>query len=43
MLHSVTSIGDEPLEVYEIYGPPEHPHGTVDPSKADAGADDHHH
>ena len=25
-----TPIGDEPLKLYAIYGPPEHPHGRVD-------------
>lgn len=41
--HNVTSIGDEPLKVYAIYGPPEHPHGTVHATKAEADADEHHH
>lgn len=43
MWHNVTSIGDEPLKVYAIYGPPEHPNGTVHLTKAEADADDHHH
>jgi mannose-6-phosphate isomerase-like protein (cupin superfamily) len=43
MWHNVTNIGDEPLKVYAIYGPPEHPHGTVHPTQADAQADEHHH
>lgn len=33
MWHNISNIGDEPLKVYAIYGPPEHPHGTVDPTK----------
>ena len=41
--HNVTNIGDEPLKVYAIYGPPEHPSGTVHPTKADADADEHDH
>lgn len=41
--HNVTSIGEEPLKVYALYAPPEHPHGTVHPTKADADADEHHH
>ena len=41
--HNVTNIGDEPLKVYAIYGPPEHAHGTLHPTKADADADEHHH
>jgi mannose-6-phosphate isomerase-like protein (cupin superfamily) len=43
MWHNVTNIGDEPLKLYAIYGPPEHPQGTVHPTKADAEADEHHH
>ncbi len=41
--HNVTNIGDEPLQVYAIYGPPEHAPATVHPTKADADADEHHH
>jgi mannose-6-phosphate isomerase-like protein (cupin superfamily) len=41
--HNVTNIGDEPLKVYAIYGPPEHPQGTVHQTKAEADADEHHH
>ena len=41
--HNVTNIGDEPLKVYAIYGPPEHPTGTVHATKAEADADEHHH
>ena len=40
--HNVTNIGDEPLKVYALYGPPEHPHGAVHPTKADADAAEHH-
>ena len=40
--HNVTNIGDEPLKVYAIYGPPEHPTGTVHATKAEADADEHH-
>jgi mannose-6-phosphate isomerase-like protein (cupin superfamily) len=43
MWHNITNIGDEPLKLYAIYGPPEHPQGTVHPTKADAEADEHHH
>lgn len=38
--HNVLNIGDGPLKVYALYAPPEHPHGTVHPTKADA--DEHH-
>ncbi len=41
--HNVTSIGDEPLQVYALYAPPEHTHGTVHATKAEADADEHHH
>lgn len=43
MWHNVTNIGDEPLQIYAIYGPPEHPHGTVHATKSDSDADEHHH
>jgi len=39
--HNITNIGDEPLKVYALYGPPEHAHGTVHPTKADADAAEH--
>lgn len=41
--HNVTNIGDTPLQVYSLYAPPEHPHGTVHATKADSDADEHHH
>ncbi|MFL0578979.1 cupin domain-containing protein [Dietzia sp. 179-F 9C3 NHS] len=41
--HNVTNIGDEPLKVYSLYAPAEHPHGTVHPTKADSEADEHDH
>lgn len=41
MWHNVTNIGTEPLKIYAIYGPPEHPQGTVHPARADADADTH--
>ena len=28
--HNISDIDDVPLKLYAIYGPPEHPHGTVD-------------
>ncbi len=27
--HNLVNSGDVPLKVYSIYGPPQHPHGTV--------------
>jgi mannose-6-phosphate isomerase-like protein (cupin superfamily) len=36
--HNVVNIGDEPLQLYSLYAPPEHPDGTVHRTKADADA-----
>ncbi|NOV03924.1 cupin domain-containing protein [Paenibacillus planticolens] len=36
--HNVTNTGNIPLKLYSIYAPPEHPHGTVHVTKADAMA-----
>ncbi|NTW61413.1 cupin domain-containing protein [Candidatus Saccharibacteria bacterium] len=36
--HNLTSIGDVPMRVYSIYAPPQHPHGTVHVTKAEADA-----
>lgn len=41
--HNLTNVGDGPLRLYSIYSPPEHPHGTVHHTKADADADEHDH
>jgi mannose-6-phosphate isomerase-like protein (cupin superfamily) len=40
--HNVTNIGDEPLKLYSLYAPPEHPKGTVHQTKAESDADSHH-
>ena len=37
--HNVTNTGDGALQLYSLYAPPEHPHGTVHPTKADADRD----
>lgn len=37
--HNVTNVGDEPLQVYSLYGPPDHEHGTVHRTKEDADND----
>lgn len=37
--HNVTNIGDVPLKLYTVYGPPDHVAGTVHPSKEDAEKD----
>ncbi|MFD2628501.1 cupin domain-containing protein [Oceanobacillus kapialis] len=34
--HNITNIGNEPLKLYSIYAPPEHPFGTVHRTKAQA-------
>jgi mannose-6-phosphate isomerase-like protein (cupin superfamily) len=39
--HNLTNTGNKPLKVYVIYAPPEHPFGTVHPTKADAMASHH--
>lgn len=36
--HNVINTGDEPLKLYSIYAPAEHPHGTVHATKAEADA-----
>lgn len=41
--HNVVNTGDEPLKLYSIYAPAEHPHGTVHETKADAEAAEHDH
>jgi mannose-6-phosphate isomerase-like protein (cupin superfamily) len=41
--HNVTNTGGGPLRLYSIYGPAEHPHGTIHPTKADADAAEHDH
>ena len=33
--HNIINAGNTPLKVYVIYAPPEHPKGTVHPTKAD--------
>jgi mannose-6-phosphate isomerase-like protein (cupin superfamily) len=41
--HNLINTGHEPIKLYSIYAPPEHPHGTVHQTKADAEAAGHHH
>ena len=40
--HNITNIGDVPMKVYALYGPPEHPQGAVHATKGDADAAEHH-
>ena len=39
--HNVVNAGNAPLKLYSIYAPPEHPRGTVHPTKEDAGKAEH--
>lgn len=41
--HNVINTGNRPLKIYSIYAPPEHPHGTVHETKAEAMAAEEHH
>lgn len=34
--HNLINTGHKPLKLYSIYAPPQHPHGTVHRTKADA-------
>lgn len=36
--HNVINTGNEPLKLYTIYSPPNHPHGTVHKTKKEAEA-----
>ena len=36
--HNLINTGNEPIKLYSIYAPPEHPHGTVHKTKAIAEA-----
>lgn len=38
--HNVTNTGRKPLKLYTIYAPPNHPHGTVQATKAIAMAEE---
>ncbi|HKL98697.1 MAG TPA: cupin domain-containing protein [Mobilitalea sp.] len=41
--HNVINTGRIPLKLYSIYAPPQHPHGTVHRTKADAEAAEENH
>lgn len=36
--HNFTNTGDQPLKLYTVYAPPEHPPGTIHRTKAEADA-----
>jgi mannose-6-phosphate isomerase-like protein (cupin superfamily) len=40
-LHNFVNTGSEPLRLLTTYAPPEHPHGTVHRTKAEADAAEH--
>ncbi len=39
--HNLINTGNEPLKLYSIYAPPNHPHGTVHETKEEAQAAEH--
>ncbi|GAA0725118.1 cupin domain-containing protein [Clostridium malenominatum] len=41
--HNIINTGDIPLKLYSIYAPPQHPHGTVHKTKAEAEAAEKEH
>jgi mannose-6-phosphate isomerase-like protein (cupin superfamily) len=41
--HNLINTGSIPLKLYSIYAPPQHPHGTVHQTRADAMAAEHNH
>ncbi len=42
--HTIKNVGDSKLKLYTIYGPPEHPRGTINKTYEEAGIyhDEHH-
>ncbi|MCL2455500.1 MAG: cupin domain-containing protein [Micrococcales bacterium] len=41
--HNIINTGDQPLKLYTLYGPSDHLHGTLHPTKQDAENDPHEH
>lgn len=41
--HNLVNMGRQPLKLYSIYAPPQHPPGTVHRTRADAMAAEEHH
>ena len=41
--HNVINTGEQALKLYSIYSPPEHAHGTVHVTRAEADAAEHDH
>src|SRR5690606_29247481 len=40
--HNIINSGKKPLQLYTIYGPPEHKDGTIHQTRADAVKDEEH-
>ncbi|HMQ02049.1 MAG TPA: cupin domain-containing protein [Candidatus Doudnabacteria bacterium] len=40
--HNFINSGSEPIKLFTVYSPPEHPDGTVHQTKAEADAAEHH-
>lgn len=40
-LHNFVNTGEDPLRIITAYAPPEHEHGTIHTTKAEAEADEH--
>jgi mannose-6-phosphate isomerase-like protein (cupin superfamily) len=41
--HNLINTGNIPIKLYSIYAPPQHPHGTVHVTKAEATAAEENH
>jgi mannose-6-phosphate isomerase-like protein (cupin superfamily) len=41
--HNFRNTGSQPLRLWTVYSPPEHPAGTVHRTKAEADAEEHEH
>ena len=42
MWHNLINTGTEPIKLYSIYAPPQHPHGTVHTTREEAEENEHH-
>lgn len=40
--HNIINTGSSPMKIYTLYAPPNHKHGTIHKTKADAEADEEH-
>lgn len=41
--HNLINTGNEPLKLFSVYAPPNHPHGTIHQTKAIAEMAEHNH